>query len=183
MPKPAQPHFRWRPAFAPGCRLCLRRISGLPKRLDPQSILQSRNLKTLLRAMAYRRRHPRPRGRRRRFRPASARRNLPQRLRGPCCTFRLALSHRLPQRPRFQLHRSLPVEERILERIPVRLSRCPSPLRLHPIGPYGRGLCTPARAAMHRCHRLFWHPPEHCRSHCLYRPRRPSRNHLLRHCA
>ena len=52
--------------------------------------------------------NPRPRGRRRRFRPASARRKPRQRLRGPCCRFRSAPSRgSLPQRPRFQPHRSV----------------------------------------------------------------------------
>ena len=184
MPNPARPHFRLRSAFAPGCRRCLPRISGLLKRRNPQSILQSRNLKTPLRGMAYRRRHPRPRGWRRRFRPSPARRKLPQRLRGPCCTIRSALSRRsLWQRLRFQRHRSLPIKEPILERIPVRLSQCPCHLLLHSLGLCGRSLRIPVWSATHRRHRPSWYPPEHCRSHCLHRPRRPSRNHLLRHYA
>lgn len=183
-PNSPQPRFRWRPAFAPGCRRCLPRISRLLKRRDPQSILQSRNLKSLLRAMAYRRRNPHSRGRRRWSRPASARRSLPERLRDMCRTFRPAPArHSLPQRPRFQRHRSLPVKERILNRIPFRLSLCPRHLLLHSIGRNGRSLRTPAWAATHRRPRLSSYPPEHCRSHCRYRPRRPTPNHPRQYCA
>ena len=106
--------------------------------------------------------NPRPRGRRRWFRPASARRKPPP---TPARTvLHVSLSTVTPQpppTPTLPASPQLPVKEWILERIPFRFSRCPYRLLLPPIGRRGRSLRSPAWAAIHRRHRLFWYLLEH----------------------